>query len=240
VESALLTNSRERVRVLAEDDDLADLVPPERRDDAEQVSVARVLRRDNGTWDARGDASVARDGLGLLIIDGMLVRRVGFGGHFGAELLGPGDILRPWEHDGEEAVLPFEATWRVLKPVRMAVLDRKWTARMCAYPELISALFGRSQRRSRRLASMLVISQQRRLEDTLWLFLWELADRYGVVRRDGVHVGLKLTHKLVGYLIGAQRPSVSTALKRMEDAGRIRRERSTWILLGDPPMPDEL
>ena len=198
--------------------------------------MARVLRRERGHWDAREDASVARDGFGLLVVDGLLVRRVGYDGRFGAELLGPGDLLRPWEHDGEEAVLPFEATWRVLESLRLAVLDRPWAGRMGAFPEVVCQLFGRSQRRSRRLASMLVIAQQPRLQDTLMLFFWELADRYGRVHPDGVHVGLALTHELISYLVGARRPSVSTALGRLQGEGLIRREGRQWILLGDPPV----
>jgi CRP/FNR family transcriptional regulator, cyclic AMP receptor protein len=234
----LSTVRSERLWVIREDADLAERLAPERRRQAEELSVARVLRREPGTWDARHDASIARDGLGLLVVDGLLVRRVGFGGRYGAELLGPGDVLRPWEHDGEEAVLPFESTWRILRPLRLAVLDLPWATRMGPFPEIYSELLSRSQRRSRRLASMLVITQQRRLEDTLWMFFWEVANRYGRVRPDGVHVGLRLTHELIGYLVGAQRPSVSTALGRMQAAGRIRRDRGAWILLGEPPSYD--
>ena len=83
---------------------------------------------------------------------------------------------------------------------------------------------------------MLVIAQQPRLQDTLMLFFWELADRYGRVHPDGVHVGLALTHELISYLVGARRPSVSTALGRLQGEGRIRREGRQWILLGDPPI----
>jgi CRP/FNR family cyclic AMP-dependent transcriptional regulator len=225
----------ERVAVLREDVELATRLPRDRRPRAEELSLTRVLRRESGVWEAGADASQARDGFGLLVIDGMLVRRVGYEGRYGAELLGPGDLLRPWEHDGEAAVLPFEAIWRVLVPLRLAVLDRAWAERMGPYPEVASELFARSMRRARRLASMLVIAQQPRLQDTLELFFWELADRYGRVHPDGVHVGLGLTHELIGYLVGARRPSVSTALGRLQREGKIRREGRQWILLGEPP-----
>jgi CRP/FNR family transcriptional regulator, cyclic AMP receptor protein len=236
VGTPLLSSSRpERVAVLAADVELAQRLPAERRQAAEPASMARVLRRGTGRWDASEDSAPARDGYGLLVIDGMLVRRVGYEGRYGAELLGPGDVLRPWEHDGDEAVLPFEAGWRVLSPLRLAVLDLPWVMRMSRYPEVSAELLGRLQRRSRRLASMLVISQQPKLDEAVWLFFWELADRYGRVRSDGTHVGLDLTHELIGYLIGARRPSVSTSVKRLERAGRVRREGHSWVLLGDPP-----
>jgi CRP-like cAMP-binding protein len=234
-----MSSRSERVAVLRADDELAARLPHDRRPRAEDLSLTRVLRRETGPWEAREDAAHARDGFGLLVIDGMLVRRVGYEGRYGAELLGPGDLLRPWEHDGEAAVLPFEAIWRVLVPLRLAVLDGAWAERMGPYPEVASELFGRSMRRSRRLASMLVIAQQPRLQDTLELFFWELADRYGRVRPGGVHVGLALTHELIGYLVGARRPSVSTALGRLQREGTIRREGRQWILLGDPPRLHE-
>ena len=38
----------------------------------------------------RPDAGVARGGFGLLVLDGVLIRRVGVNGRFGAELLSNG------------------------------------------------------------------------------------------------------------------------------------------------------
>jgi CRP/FNR family cyclic AMP-dependent transcriptional regulator len=237
VSHGFLSSTRtERVAVLRADEGLAAQLDGAHRAEAERLSVTRVLRRDAGLWEASADAGAARDGFGLLVIEGMLVRRVGYEGRYAAELLGPGDLLRPWEHDGEEAVLPFDAAWRLLDPLRLAVLDRAWAQRMAGYPEVTAELFGRSLRRSRRLASMLVIAQQRRLHDTLELFFWELADRYGRVRPDGVHIGLPLTHELISYLVGARRPSVSTALGRLQRDGVVRREGRCWVLLGEPPI----
>ena len=169
----------------------------------------------------------------------MLVRRVGMAGRYGAELLSAGDVLQPAQHDGEEATLPFEATWRVLVPLRMAVLDLAWMARMAPFPELMAELGARIMVRSRRLASLLAIAQHHRLEDRLRLFFWELADRYGRVTPDGVALQLRLTHELISHLVGAQRPSVSTALGRLDRAGLVCRQGRTWVLLGPPPRLDE-
>ena len=92
--------------MLVVDSELGERLERSRRERAERVSVARVLRRDAGLWDAKQDAEHGRDGLGLLVLDGVLVRRVGLEGRFGAELLSDGDLLQPAEHDGEEATLP--------------------------------------------------------------------------------------------------------------------------------------
>src|SRR6185503_10630430 len=181
---------RDVVSVLTEDCELAERLDGTRRERAESMSVARQLRRPTGLWQAERDAGQAREGLGLLVIEGTLVRRVGLAGRLGAELLSAGDLLQPAEHDGEEAVVPFEATWRVLSDLRLAVLDLAWMARMSPYPEVFAEITRRVMRRSRRLATLLAIAQHHRLDDRLLLLFWELADRYGRVGPGGVELSI--------------------------------------------------
>jgi CRP/FNR family cyclic AMP-dependent transcriptional regulator len=219
--------------VLEEDPDLAQAAGDE-QEAARQASLAAVVGAPAGRWDARVDAAPAREGFGLLVLDGLLVRRVGYGGRFGAELLSDGDLLRPWEFDGDETI-GFQAAWRVLAETRLAVLDLPWTERMAHFPRLGPALAGRALARSRRLAALMAIAQQPRLEDRLWMLFWELADRHGRVHADGVHVDLPLTHEVLSHLAAARRPSVSGALTRLADQGRIGRNARGWILYGAPP-----
>jgi CRP-like cAMP-binding protein len=225
----------DRVLVLDADRDLARVVPEDRRERALAVSLTPTVRLEPGSWDARRDAGLASDGYGLLVLEGVLVRRVGVGGRFGAEVLTRGDLLRPWQQDGDEAVLPFEMTWRVVLPVRLAVLDHAWATRMAAFPEIGPALAGRALERSRRLASVTAIVQQPRLDERLWLLFWELADRHGRVHPDGVHLDLPLTHEILSHLAAARRPSVSSALGRLTAAGKLGRSELGWILKGEPP-----
>jgi CRP/FNR family cyclic AMP-dependent transcriptional regulator len=229
----LSSRAVETAHVLEHDRELAARLEPSRRTAAERASLARVLRVSPGSWDAREHAQAAAGGHGLLVLDGLLVRRVGLEGRLAAELLGPGDLLRPLEHDGEEATLPFEASWRVLAPLRLAVLDARWSARMSAFAEIGIGMTARALARSRRLANMFVIASYPHLEDRLWLLLWELADRYGTVRPEGVHVPIPMTHQVLSELAVARRPSVSTALARL--SGRVERVRDGWLLSGDPP-----
>jgi hypothetical protein len=133
---------QESVLVLDKDRALGDVVPPEARERARRASVAAVLSRRAGAWDGRRDSEVARGGFGLLVLDGVLVRRVGVGGRFGAELLADGDLLRPWQHDGAAEVVPFEMAWRIVAPVRLAVLDSRWAARMAPFPDVATELTG--------------------------------------------------------------------------------------------------
>ena len=222
--------------MLDEDPDLAALVPASRLEAARPASAASVLAVPDGPWQAVEAGERARQGYGLLVLGGVLVRRVGYDGRFGAELLGPGDLLRPWEPDGEASgTLPFETSWRVMSPARLAVLDLDWATRMAPFPQVGALLAGRALGRSRRLATSMAIVQMPRLEDRLWMLFWELADRYGRVHPDGVHVDLPLTHELLSHLAAARRPSVSGALARLAEQGRVRRAGRAWVLMGGPP-----
>ena len=53
------------------------------------------------------------------------------------------------------------------------------------------------------------------------MLFWELADRYGKVHPDGIHLELPLTHEVLSHLAGARRPSVSGALTRLAEDGRL-------------------
>jgi CRP-like cAMP-binding protein len=222
--------------VLGEDPELCDAVPAEHQAAAIRESVARTLAVERGSWDARVPARHTRGGYGMLVLGGLLVRRVGAGDRLAAELLGPGDLVRPLEHDGEGATLPFEATWRVLHPLRLAILDRRWSLRMSRYPDVGVALAARALLRSRRLANMFAIATYPHLDDRLRLLLWELADRYGTVRPDGVHVPVQMTHEIISELAAARRPSVSAALSRLAAAGSVQRVAEGWLLHDEPPL----
>jgi hypothetical protein len=189
-----------------------------------------------GPWHVPGPVT---DGYGLLVLDGLIVREVSVEGRNAAEVLGPADLLRPWDHDRTDAVLPAIALWRVLSPSRLAVLDARWAARMAAWPTVGCELAGRGVMRSRRLVATLAISQQPRLDVRLWMLLWDLAERYGTVHSDGVHLDAPLTHESLAHLAAARRPSVSSALSRLTERGVLERRRSEWILRGEPPSVNE-
>jgi CRP/FNR family transcriptional regulator, cyclic AMP receptor protein len=234
--SHAVTTERRAV-VLDEDPGLYEIVPEERVARARRASAAGVLALATGSWNAADHAELARGGFGLLVLDGVLVRRVGIEGRFGAELLAQGDLLRPWQHDGEEGVIPFETAWRVVAPARLAILDLRWAARMAPFPEIGGELAGRALDRSLRLAAVMAIVQQPRLEQRLWLLFWELAERHGKVHADGVHIDLPLTHEVISHLAAARRPSVSSALAKLAGRGVLRRHGRGWVIAGEPPGP---
>jgi CRP/FNR family cyclic AMP-dependent transcriptional regulator len=224
-----------RAAVLDEDPGLYEVVPEGRVTLARRASTAAVHSLPSGSWSAAEHADLARGGYGLLVLDGVLIRRVGLDGRFGAELLAQGDLLRPWQHDGERDVMPFETAWRVVAPARLAVLDLDWATRVAPFPQIGAELAGRALERSLRLATLMAIVQQPKLEQRLWMLFWELAQRHGKVHVDGVHVELPLTHEVISHLAAARRPSVSAALTKLAARGAIRREGRGWVIAGEPP-----
>jgi hypothetical protein len=63
--------------------------------------------------------------------------------------------------------------------------------------------------------------------------LWNIADRFGRVRSDGVLVPLPLSHAALGRLVGS-RPTVSLAIKDLTGDGRLSRTRDGyWVLSSD-------
>jgi CRP-like cAMP-binding protein len=156
-----------------------------------------------------------------------------------AELLGPGDLLHPWEPDHTE---PFVAgaRWDVLEPARVAVLDRRFAAVIGRWPDLVAALFARAIARSRSLLLNLAIGQLVGVDIRLLVLLWHIAERWGEHDEngaaDGVVVPVHLTHQIVASLISAQRPTVTSALAALTERGLISRGPDGLIVLhGEPP-----
>jgi CRP/FNR family transcriptional regulator, cyclic AMP receptor protein len=221
--------------VLLDDPDLGAGLDGMRLRRAQRDLVAAAVTIEGRSWMPDEEAGAARGGIGLLILEGMLVRRVGRDGRFGAELLGPGDILRPWQHDGEDETLPFATSFRILERVQVAQLDLRFTGRLLAYPEVAGNLVGRAMQRSRTLAVNMAIAHHTRVDRRLLLLFWHLADRWGRVTAEGIRIPLRLTHQVLADLVASRRPSVTTALAQLEDEGRLTRIDKGWLLVGDPP-----
>ena len=84
---------RQIVSILDVTPSSATSLEPERRALAHRHALARVVRLERGSW--RPDELIGNQGLGLLIVDGLLLREVVLAGRQTGELLGPGDLFRP-------------------------------------------------------------------------------------------------------------------------------------------------
>ena len=220
---------------LREDPDVAEVIAPDRRGDAIERCTAEELRLPSGAGTSRS-LPMIDGGIGLLVLGGFLIRHVGIEGRFGAELLGEGDLLRPWQNGRESPLLPIETGWAVIQPCRLAVLDEGFVKHLATYPELAACFVARATQRARNLAVNMAIVHQARVDVRLQMLLWHLAGRWGRVRSEGTVVPLRLTHSVLSELVAARRPTVTSALSDLSRRGLVRPFRDAWLLHGDPPV----
>jgi CRP-like cAMP-binding protein len=221
--------------VLVEDPELADGLHRDRLAAAVRDCLARTIHLGPGPWIPTDENGLSSVGIGLLVLEGLVVRRVGLAGRFAAELLGAGDLLSTRNHEDLGATLPRTAKWHVLRPTRVAVLDGDFVTRLSHYPEVISTLFARALRRPRNMAVNMAIVQQPRIDLRLQMLFWELADRWGIVRQEGVYLPLHLTHSMLADLVAARRPTVTKALGELAERAAVTWTGEAWLLSGAPP-----
>jgi CRP/FNR family transcriptional regulator, cyclic AMP receptor protein len=213
------------------DDDLAEELELRMRLSARQHATARLLDARTGRCDLAAWFAVVGAGPGLLIIDGLFAVDTRVAGRTTTELLGAGDLLQPPE-DHQDEMVDSETLWHALRATRLALLDAEFAHRMRSWPQVLNALFRRAERRSAELDVLRAISCHPRLEVRLVLLLWHLASRWGRVEPSGLHLELPLTHRLLGQLVAAERPSISHALRRLSEAGIVTGTAGDWHLHG--------
>ena len=111
-------------------------------------------------------------------------------------------------------------------------------ARAATYPGVSAMLMERIEARARRLATVKAIAQLTRVDERLVAVIRHFCERWGRVTADGVLLPLCLSHRMLGELVGARRPSVSTAAAALEKADRlIRRSDGTWLVREHAAVP---
>jgi CRP/FNR family transcriptional regulator, cyclic AMP receptor protein len=221
-----------RANLLTAEPDLARYLPP---DDVRALGATletEVIELAPGPW-TPPQAPPETGHLGYLLLEGLMIRRVSVDGSRSGELLNRGDVLRPWV---EDPISFCDADWQVVEPARLAVLDRAISEKLCARPELNAALMDKQMERARSLSINAATENVRGLEKRLVVLFWHLAERWGHREGGTVVVPLRLTHETLSLLVGARRPSVTTALRGLSHSGTLTRDESgRWLLTGDPP-----
>jgi CRP/FNR family cyclic AMP-dependent transcriptional regulator len=218
-------------RVLERDPELAEAIPEAKLAQAINDCLVHEISIPAGRW-----APPPGEGIGLLVLSGLLIRRSGVGGRFSSELLGDGDLLRPWQTDGEPPILRVVTSWRVLEPIHVAILDEAFLERIATYPELAGKLVARALSRSRNLAVNTAIIHHARVDVRLHMLFWHLAARWGRVRTGEVVLPLRLTHAVLAEITAARRPTVTSALSELARRGLVLPNgEGGWLLYGEPP-----
>jgi CRP-like cAMP-binding protein len=230
---ALQLGEKTLVRLLEREPELGRRVPPNEIARCRDALVARTVSFGTGLWDVPPPQD--NRGLGYVVLEGVLARETVLAGTLSAELVGEGDFVQPSIARAERLVR-YHLQWRVLKPLCLAVLDARFARALGAWPAVTTALLERSLRRAHRMAVHQALLQLSPVETRLLLLFWHLAERWGRVTPDGIKIDLRLSHELLGHLVGVQRASVTTALGRVRDTGGLSRQPDgTWVLHGEPP-----
>lgn len=227
-----------RVALLKVDPDLAGPDPPAEVLAARDRLTAAVYRVPaGGTIPPRPVPAGAH--AGFLLIKGVMLFEVSACGRTTAELVGPGDLVRLWQSD-PPASLAREVKWSVLEQAVLADLGSLTSASFGGAPKLLETLLKRYADRAEAAAVQRSIAAHVRVDVRLLAYLWHLADRFGVVVPGAVRLEIPLTHAVLARLIGARRPTVTTALQRLAQLGYLRREGRAFVLVGDVSAVGEL
>jgi hypothetical protein len=225
--------SRQSISVLDLDPEVARLLSPEDRASAAAVRLPVFTISESGT---QIDPELARRGaFGATLLDGLVIQQVRLGDRIAMTLLGPGDVIaHPLGSLPPPLIL--SGSQRVTAGlVRMASFGSRTLLALSRWPQLTLALYGRMAQQAERLSAQLVVCQLPRVEDRVLGLMWLLAEPWGKVTSAGTRLPLVLTHEAIGTMVGAQRPTISLALRELTDRGALLRQADGWLLLQPPP-----
>lgn len=216
--------------------DLAVDLTPDQMRLALDALVVPTIKIQCGQLDSEvcaNDGRVIGSLLGLLVIDGVVVREMKLGPHVSAQLCGPGDLLE-LRSTRDQRCLPASATVSVPGTTVFALLDDRVLAASRRWPQVGGRLLAQAMGQIGDAGAHQAISQLARVDDRILALFWHLADRWGRVVSDGVRIDLPLTHETIGHLIGARRPTVTLGLRALRAAGLLQRQvDGAWLLAHD-------
>lgn len=210
------------------------IAPPE-YEHARHAAMARLLTLEDRTWVPAELGGAGEAGwLGLVVIEGLLLRRVSAAHRAACELFGTGDVLRPWDRDSDYEPLAIDVDWQVLAPTRLAVLDGEFARRVARWPSIAAELLQRTSMRARQLSLTAAVSHLPRTHLRVLLIFWLLAERWGTVGPEGVLVRVPLTHQTLAMLAGSHRPTATIAVRTLaRQRLLIRRGPDRWLITNE-------
>jgi DNA-binding transcriptional ArsR family regulator len=230
----------EMVRLLEADPELGRDLAPEAFDAAAAGLVARTVEIPRGRWDVAAAWAETKAELGLLIVEGVLLSEVSVGARTSLEVLGPGDLIRPWPARRFPPQVDVRLKVTAPEHARAAVLDAHVIAQAMRWPAVVGQVADRAMGRTSSATLRLLVQQVVRIDERLLLTLWGLAERFGKVTPEGVLVPVALNHTMLAGLVGAHRPSVSHALSDLTERGALERVEGGGWLLHEAFSPEEL
>jgi CRP/FNR family transcriptional regulator, cyclic AMP receptor protein len=174
----------------------------------------------------------------VVLVSGLVARTMSLEDGSAAELLGPGALLAPPGAGEQEPLgLPgYHVRFEALETSRVGIVGRELLAGLAGQPQLVKALLAGRGRQDAERAAMHAICRLTGVDRRLLALFRLLAARHGRTTPDGIAVPVAIPHRLLAELIGARRPTVTTALRALRLSGELRRlDDGTWLLRADPP-----
>jgi CRP/FNR family transcriptional regulator, cyclic AMP receptor protein len=217
-----------RVALLRLDAGLRAAVPADELTAAERFVTVPGRALEPGTWTVPTVGADA-EAFAALLVEGLVTHETTIAGRRTADLLGPGDVFHPWR--SFDAAIPGTSRWASGSTALVAVLDARFIAAARRWPQLYLVIHDRMADQLDRAAARAAIMGLPRVEQRVLGLLWQLAERWGKVHPEGVVLDLAVTHELIGQLVGAQRPTVSLAIRALADDDLLRRtDEGAWLL----------
>lgn len=212
--------------------DLARFLSEEQRRGAERFALPlAIAEKDRDVERLLEDA----DAFGALVLDGLLVQAMSVDAQRTLRLIGPGGIAPVAR---QPRYIPSQAS-RVVAATRseLVLLGEDFLFASRRWPWLVDILHARMMEQSERLMTQLAISHLPRVENRLLAMMWLLAEKWGHVTPAGVRLPLSLSHETLGELIGARRPTVTLAIKKLAERNSLIRQDHEWLIVEQPAQP---
>jgi CRP-like cAMP-binding protein len=74
---------------------------------------------------------------------------------------------------------------------------------------------------SRASGTRRALTRRPQVEDRVLAYLWHLAGRCGRVTPHGIKLPYRVSHQVLGKIVGAHRPSVTVAIKRLRERNQL-------------------
>ena len=220
------------VSLLEVEPDLAQVLNDEQRAEAQRFSLPVTAVNDGG--DVAG--LLKQSGVfGAIVLEGTLIQALQIGDDPTLRLIGPGSFVPSTL--ARSAMPVTEARLFVPVPTRLVALGERMLIAAHRWPWLVSNLHARMLEHSEHLATQLAICQLPRVEDRIMAMMWLLAESWGRVTPDGIRLRLSLSHEVLGGLVGARRPTVTLALRKLAERGSLFRHDHEWLIAERPVAP---
>lgn len=172
--------------------------------------------------------------LGMLMLSGALSRETGRFGRSFLEFLAPGDALLFAEPPVREQI-----RWRAALPTHLAFITSESMRTLSAIPGVAGQLWTRSERLRRRAITTSIGTSLSRVPASIYVSLWDLADRFGEHDERGISLPFALDGRELGALAATNRTTASRALAALRRAGLVEQPTPRRIILtGNRPVDE--